>query len=85
MPARLEAAADHEDWPDDELARLRGQHAAARESLQKVLLLLFTLPRDHWMRPHHGRAAISYSRVVAYTTSRLRELGHPLPNERIAA
>jgi hypothetical protein len=85
MPLRLEAAADHEDWPDDELAQLRGQHCAARQSLSEVLALLGKLPAGHWMRPHHSRAAVTYSRVISYTTGRLRELGHPLPSERIAA
>lgn len=85
MPLRLEAAADHEDWPDDELARLRGQHSAARDALASVLALLGALPTDHWMRPHHSRAAVNYSRVIAFTANRLRELGQPLPSERIAA
>lgn len=85
MPLRTEVAADHEDWPDDELARLRGQNAGARESLRSVLVLMASLPPDHWMQPHHGRAAVNYSRVIAYTAGRLRELGHPLPSERIAA
>lgn len=82
MGVRTEVAADHDDWPDDEVARLRGGVIAARETLPQVLRWLDRLPSGHPARRHAIQNLAHWCGVLAYSRRRLMALGLPLPTER---